>query len=197
MQPCPVFTVRYSDPALRIELLISSWAFLFCSLQYPGSISEALIIFWGTPVRGKCIILVWIGNRGRDSYNQKYLLVWDREFKMLGIRFVSCHSPRLDKFTVSFLPLPSSRKIGIDYFCHLKFLGPRRQGIGRDWLLGKNVFQVICPPQMKLQRQDAVLPGTLIATPYFVFSHPFLLSCLFSTSCCHWSWSPTCKWFLC
>lgn len=75
MQPCPVFTVCYSDPALGTESLISSWAFLFCSLPYPGSVSEALIILVGTPVRHKYVILVCIGNRGRDSYNQKYLLI--------------------------------------------------------------------------------------------------------------------------
>lgn len=99
---------------------------------------------------------------------------------MLGIRFLSRHSPRLDKFTVSLLPLPSPRKIGIDYFCHLEFLGPRRQGRGSNGLLGKNLFQVICPPQMKMQRWDAVLPGTLIATLYFVFLHPsFFYSAVF------------------
>lgn len=46
VQLCPVFTVCYSDPALRIELLIS-WAFLFCSVLYPGSISEVLINYLG------------------------------------------------------------------------------------------------------------------------------------------------------
>ena len=123
-------------------------------------------------MRDKYVILVRIGNRGRDGYVQKYLLIWDWWFEMPGIRFVSCHAPRLDTFTVSFLPLPSPRKIGIDYFCHLELLGPRRQGIGSNWPLGKNLFQVICPPQMKMQRWDAVLPGTLIATLYFVFFHP-------------------------
>lgn len=91
---------------------------------------------------------------------------------MPGIRFVSCHSPGFDTSAVSFLPLPFPRKIGIGYFCHVELLGPRRQGTGSDWSLGKNPFQVICPPETKLQRWDAVLPGTLFATLYFVFLLP-------------------------
>lgn len=70
------------------------------------------------PVRDKCVVLVWIGNRQLRSQ----VLICDRWFKMPGIGFVPCHSAKIDAFTVLFLPLPSARKIGIDYFCHLVLL---------------------------------------------------------------------------
>lgn len=116
VQPCPVFTVHSADPALKIELLISSQAPLFCSLLYPGSIAEMWIIFLGRDlVRDKCFILLWLGN----SCDHTYSLVID------GLRFVLCHSAKIDTFTVLFLLLASARKIGIDYFCHLVFLGDK------------------------------------------------------------------------
>lgn len=51
----------------------------------------------------------------------------------------------------------------------LSFGFPRRQGIGSDWPLGMNLFQVICSSQVKMQAWDSGLPGTFTATLDFVF----------------------------
>lgn len=155
-----------------MNLLTGSFLLL---IAIPWSIAEVWIIFCGRDPCERQMFHPCVDGKQLWSH----LLICNRWFKMPGIRFVSCHLAKIDTFTVLFLPLASARKIGIDYFCHLVFQGPRRQGIGSDWPLGKNLFQVICSSQVKMQAWDPELPGTLTATLDFVF---FLL-CFFRSAC--------------
>lgn len=136
------------------------------------------------PVRDKCVILVWIGNR--QLWSQ--VLICDRWFKMPGIRFVPCHSAKMNVLHCP-VSTPSLCKEDWDRL-FLSFGSLRRQGVGSDRPFGMNLFQVICPSQMKMQ--------TLSLQHWSLFSFYHVSSILpVFHLLLNWSWSPTSKWFLC